>query len=118
MSILLQEYYDSRTKRLELQKEVDSLEQREKDILYELTKSFTGAKVGLMYEGYVLNAVLKTTPLVTDWAATLEYIRSTGSIDLLQKRLTESAIKARWGSGVDVPGVSKFDKYVVTILKE
>ena len=103
---------------MSIQKEADALEQREKDILYELTKSCTEAKVEIVHGDYHLKAVRKTTPLVTDWAATLEYVKATGQIDLLQKRLTESAVKLRWDGGVDIPGVSRSDKYVVTITKE
>jgi hypothetical protein len=47
----------------------------------------------------------------------LEYIKATGSVDLLQKRVTESAVKLRWDAGVSLPGVEKTTKDVITVTK-
>jgi len=69
-------------------------------------------------DGFVAKLKTVDASSVTDWSATLEYIKMTGSVDLLQKRLTESAVKARWDSGVDIPGVDKIVKHTVTIKKE
>jgi hypothetical protein len=41
----------------------------------------------------------------------LDYIRETGSLDLLHRRLTESAVSARWAEGVNIPGVSVHTKH-------
>ena len=114
----LQLYFETRQRRLKLQREADELEQQEKDILYELTKTYTTAQVDHKESGFRLKAVRKEVPLVTDWAATLEYVKTTGQVDLLQKRLTDSAVKARWDNGIDVPGVTRTSKYTVTITQE
>jgi hypothetical protein len=114
------EYYALREKRLQLQREVDALEQQEKDLLYEITKPFdTNFSRGyhLVEDGFVLKANPKETVLVRDWAAVLGYIKETGEVDLLQKRLTESAVKARWDVGATVPGTEKSHKWAVTITK-
>lgn len=115
----LQAYFTLREQRLALQRQVDKLEQDEKDIMYEITSELVASgKNTSSEEGFV--AKLKSTPAsqVTDWVQTLDYIRATGQVDLLQKRLTESAVKARWDSGVDIPGVEKTVKHTVTITKE
>lgn len=114
----LQLYFDMRQRRLKLQREADELEQREKDILYELTKHYLAAEVTHKEAGFKMVAKRKEVPLTVDWEATLNYIKETGSVDLLQKRLTDSAVKARWDSGVEVPGVSHTYKYVTTITQE
>jgi hypothetical protein len=44
-------------------------------------------------------------PIVMDWSLLEEYIREHVALDLLQRRLTESAVKLRWDDGVAVPGV-------------
>lgn len=115
----LKKCFELRAERLTLQKQVDKLEQEEKDLLYEIQKYMDRNVVSSLSDG-TYNATLKTSdePLVTDWLLTLEYIREHGSTDLLQRRLTVSAVKSRWDAGVDVPGVSKFVKNVVTITKE
>lgn len=120
MTNLLEQYYTTRESRLNLQREADKLEQVEKDILYEITKFWDPIKtVAILEGGYKLKGKPKPFPFVTDWAQTLDYIRERpASIDLLQKRLTESAVKARWDSGITIPGVEKRSKWAVTISKE
>jgi hypothetical protein len=44
-------------------------------------------------------------PFVMDWGQLETYIRENAALDLLQRRLTESAVKLRWDDGVVVPGV-------------
>jgi hypothetical protein len=117
---LVTQYYELRTKRLALQQEVNALEQKEKDIAYELTK---GLDDGL--ENYYLTlgdfsfkADKKIGAFVTDWPATLKYVKDTGELDLLQKRLTISAVKQRWDNGVFIPGVEKSFNWALTVTKE
>jgi hypothetical protein len=40
-----------------------------------------------------------------DFGALEGYIREHGALDLLQRRLTESAVKLRWDDGIQIPGV-------------
>lgn len=115
----LQTIFDKRNERLTLQKKCNQLEQEEKDLMYELTKEMVshGTPCFQLY-GYTANMEVKDTPTAENWPQILEYIKETGSVDLLQKRLTESAVKARWTAGVDVPGVLNIPKHVITITKD
>lgn len=115
---LFAQYYDLREQRLKLQREADALEQQEKDILYEITKEFNADSVKHSVDGFTMLAKRKDVPTVRDWSATLAYIKETGQVDLLQKRLTDSAVKARWDAGIEVPGVELTHKYAVTITKD
>ncbi len=117
-SSLYEQYYALRKKRLSLQREADKLEQAEKDIAYELTKNLSQPKYTGQEGVYTFKAERKMTALATNWEAILGFVKSTGQVDLLQKRLTESAVKARWDDGVVIPGVEPAFKYVVTITKE
>lgn len=47
----------------------------------------------------------KEKPYISDFGALEGYIREHGALDLLQKRLTESAVKLRWEDGIQIPGV-------------
>lgn len=116
---LLKECFELRVQRLALQRQVDDLEQKEKDILYEIQKQMSTSCVSNLQQGSFI-AKMKTSdePLPENWPAILQYIRDSGSTDLLQKRLTVSAVKARWDVGVDIPGVSKVVKHAVTIEQE
>lgn len=44
-------------------------------------------------------------PFISDFLELEKYIQEHGALDLLQKRLTESAVKLRWEDGVAIPGV-------------
>lgn len=47
----------------------------------------------------------KTKPYIVDWSELEGYIRENGALDLLHKRLTETAVKLRWEDGIQIPGV-------------
>lgn len=48
---------------------------------------------------------VKQKPFISDWNDLSAYIRKYNAVDLLQKRLTESAVKLRWDDGIQIPGV-------------
>ena len=119
MNTLYQKLYETKAKRLQLQQMVNVLEQEEKDILYQITKEVVPAEAWDFISGdYRVITTFKVVPNITAWPELLGYIKHTGSLDLLQKRLTESAVKARWDADIEVPGVSKTTKYIVNITKE
>lgn len=47
------------------------------------------------------------------WEAIWKYIFKTKAIDLLQKRLHEGAVKARYEDGKTIPGVKTFDMVIL-----
>jgi len=51
----------------------------------------------------------------TDWPALHAFIAKTGAFDLLQKRLTSTAVAARFEEGEPIPGVESFDRYFITV---
>lgn len=59
----------------------------------------------------------KLAPVANDWVAIHEYIKENDAIDLVQKRLTESAVKLRWDDNIVIPGVGDklVEKVKVTI---
>lgn len=115
----LKQVFELRAQRLKLQKEVDTLEQQEKDILYEIQKEMSAAGLTTYsMDGYTSHAKPKEVPLVTDWPALLDYIRQTGEVDMLQKRVTDSAVKLRWDNGVYLPGVEKSTRTTITVTKD
>lgn len=117
---MIEKLRELRVRRLVLQRQADALEQEEKDLTYELTKGFTfdQAKYNVTEGGYILRAERKTTVNVTDWTQLLTHIKQTGQVDLLQKRVTESAVKQRWDNGLSVPGAEQAHKWAVTVTKE
>lgn len=110
-------YYTVRQKRLALQREADKLEQVEKDILYELTAplSFSKHHQTLNEGPYTMTATAKPFVIVEDWDAALKFIKENEAVDMLQRRVTESAVMARWDDGITVPGMKKDQKWAVKI---
>ena len=47
----------------------------------------------------------KVKPYIADFTALEGYIVEHRATDLLQKRLTESAVKLRWDDGIVIPGI-------------
>lgn len=118
---MLSKSYTTRTARLAIQKQADVLEQQEKDLQYEIQK-YLEATSSLcdgvqIHDEFSLDISTKDEPLTTDWPRLLEYIKTTGSVDLLQKRLTVSAVKQRWDDKIELPGVDHVNKVAFKISK-
>lgn len=112
--------YLTRKERLVIQKDVDALQALETAIknyfIDNLSKSDATGIAGKVARVQINPS---TIPIVEDWGAFGRYIKKTGQIGLLQRRLNEEAIKELWADGVEVPGVTKFNlkKVSCTALK-
>jgi len=100
-----------RKRRLSLQREADLLEQQEKDLIGQVINKMNQDRLTFVKEGDdEVTLVTSEEPVATDWPKVLDYIVANDAVDLLQKRLTASAVKARWGDGVTIPGIDKVPK--------
>lgn len=110
--------YELRQKRLEEQKKVDLIEAEEKalkeHIIQNLPKSEASGVAGKLAR---VTVVTKEIPQVEDWDAFYKYVKKTGNFDLLQRRLTDAAVKERWEAGKEIPGVKHFQVVSVSINK-
>jgi len=110
--------FELRNKRLAEQKKVDEIAAEESalknHIIENLPKSEASGVAGKLAR---VTVVTKQIPQVKDWDAFYKYIKKTGSFDLMQKRLTDAAIKERWEAGKEVPGVEHFNAVSVSINK-
>lgn len=111
-------YHDVRELRLSMAKEVEAVEAFERKvkehIIDNLSRSEDSGAAGLRYRA---QRVEKVKPAVTDWPALHAYVQRTGAFDLLQKRVGDVAVAARWEAGEAVPGVEKFNAVDVSITK-
>lgn len=110
--------YATRQKRLALQKDVEKLEAEESElrehIIQTLPKSEASGVAGKVAR---VSVGKKEVPTVKDWDAFYRYVKKTGAFELLQRRVTEVAVKERWEAGEQVPGVEKFHAVTVSINK-
>lgn len=121
-------YHDVRALRLAMQKEVEEVEAFEREvkehILGNLSKSDDTGAAGLRYRAQI---VMKPVPRVVTsdeagepvdgWQQFWGYVRQTGRFDLMQKRLSDKAIKDMWEAGEVIPGVERFNSLDVSITK-
>lgn len=110
--------FELRNKRLAMQKEVDAVAAEETAlknyIIENLPKSEASGVAGKLAR---VTVITKQIPQVKDWDAFYKYVKKTGSFDLMQKRLTDTAIKERWEAGKEIPGVEHFNIVSVSINK-
>lgn len=110
--------FELRNKRLAEQKKVDEIAAEESalknHIIENLPKSEASGVAGKLAR---VTVVTKQIPQVKDWDAFYKYVKKTGSFDLMQKRLTDAAIKERWEAGKEIPGVEHFNAVSVSINK-
>lgn len=110
--------YELRRTRLDAQKEVDKIAAEEaalkEHIINSLPKSEASGVAGKVAR---VTVVTKELPQVKDWEAFYKYVKRTGSFDLMQRRLTDSAVKERWEAGKEIPGVEHFNAVTISINK-
>lgn len=118
LSELVDKYAETRNARLQKDKEAAELKAEEnslKDRLIDVMRDQHVSTVG--GREFVVTHRVKMKPVATDWSAIYAYIRYSDAFDLLQKRLTEAAVKLRWEDGVQIPGVASYGVDELSISK-
>lgn len=110
--------YQLRAQRQQMQKEVDSVEAEEKavkaHIIDNLPKSDASGVAGKLCRVTIIS---KEIPQLKDDEAFFKYVKKTGRFDLMQRRLSDAAIKEIWENGKEVPGVDHFNAVTLSINK-
>jgi len=109
---LVDEYDDVKQRRLATDRAAKELKGQETRLKEKITNELRESGLAAA-GGSVLTVTLKPKdkPVAEDWPQLYVYIRSTDAFDLLHKRLTEAAVKARWEDSIQVPGVGKYIVY-------
>lgn len=108
--------HDIRELRLQMQKETDAVKARETEIenwIIEQCQVDTGG-AGLRYRAQVK---VEAKPRIADWAALTYFLWETQAFQLIQKRLSDTAVKELWDANVEVPGVERFLAKKVSVTK-
>lgn len=110
--------YAKRAARLDLSKQVDMLKAEEEQLQDHILATFTktdlrGAKGDIATASIKKQAVFS----ISDWDTFISWVEATDSRDCLQKRLSSTAIAARFADGIEVPGVTKFEKVTLSLTK-
>ena len=59
----------------------------------------------------------KSKPIAADWQQVYDYMIANDAMDLVQKRLTEGAVNARFEDGNDIPGIEFIDVNSLSVSK-
>ena len=106
--------YSTRKERLELQRQVDELAEREAALkeyfVQNLPKSNASGIAGRVAR---VQLGSKTVASVKDWAAFYAYVSKRKFFHLLQRRVADAAVQEIWEAGKEVPGVERFT--IVTV---
>jgi hypothetical protein len=114
---LIDNWGAARIARLAQQKVVDALEVSEKKLKAQVIAQMIEAKqTSTGGQKYGANYTRKEKPTTGDWSKLYAYIKENDAFDLLQKRLTETAVAARWEDGIEIPGVVKFPVDDITMF--
>ena len=59
----------------------------------------------------------RTSYNIIDWPKFIAYIKRTNSFDMLQKRLSSTAVKERLDDKKKVPGIKPYTRHTITLRK-
>lgn len=110
--------YEIRQLRLAEDKKIDVLREEERaledHLIDQLPKSEASGIAGRVARATIM---VKSVPDVQDWDQLYKYVSRTKSFDLLQRRVSVEAVKARWEAGKEVPGIGVFRAVKVSLNK-
>lgn len=110
--------YKTRTARLLLQAKVDAMKDVEGALceyfIENLPRSNASGIAGKLAR---VQIEPKPVPQVSDWLKFYAYVKKNNAFDLLQRRLSEGAVKERLDNKVKLPGVTIFNAKKVSCTK-
>lgn len=110
--------YTIRTKRLLLQKEVEAYQKQETELRERLIAELPkGDATGVQGKLCRVSVITKARPNVENWDKFYAYVKKTGNFDLMQRRLSDAAVKERWENNKEIPGVGRFNIVDLSVNK-
>ena len=109
--------YKTRQKRLEVQKKVDELQRLETALKEHFINSLPKDTSGVAGRVARVQTSPKDVPRVADWDKFYAFVKRKGAFYMLQRRLSEPAIKEVWDAKKEVPGVDRFKTVSVSCTK-
>lgn len=109
--------YATRQKRLAMQKELDAVADLERELREHIINTMPKSDTGAAGRVARVSVVTKEVPTVGNWEKFYEHIYQTRSFDLLQRRVSDAAVKERWENNEQIPGVEVFNSVNVSLNK-
>lgn len=113
---LVDNYDAARAARLEKEKEVYKLQEKETALKEQIIATMHETNLNLVGGRFAsVRLQRKDKPQTKDWSLVYNHIKEHDAFDLLQRRLNEAAIGLRAKDGILVPGINYFPVYSLTI---
>lgn len=115
---IIDELYELRAKRLAFEKSVEELKATETKL-----RGIIIARLKMLKldggKGTIANATIKVTrqARISSWPEFWEFCVQNNAHDLIQKRVSITAVRARWDEGVAVNGLEPFDVEDISLTK-
>jgi len=98
--------------RLAQDKLAGKLKEQEEEAKSFLLSSMMAQEIeGLVVQGYQTGVSKKEVNIVSDKALFVDYVKTTGSIELLQFQIAQGAVKERIENGEQIPGIGVMEKF-------
>lgn len=110
--------YALRARRLEAEKVIKAFKSEELELRVIIKRLLDNASLeGGRGQVASTSIIHSTEPTPKDWPAIYAFIQENDAFDMLQRRLSASAVKDRWESGIVIPGIEKFDTWDLSLTK-
>lgn len=103
--------------RLAMKKEVDLVEDREKELKNYLVENLSDKETGVSGRRYHAQVKKTPKPVVDDWELVYDFIVEEDAFHLLGKSINAKAATEYWEAGKKIPGVSKMHAKTLSLTK-
>mgnify|MGYP001576760948 CR=1 FL=1 len=105
--------------RLDLQRQADTIEREQKTLKAQLIEYFQTTETTAVSgtNGHIVSLVKKPQPIAESWPDIQAYIVENNAWELVQRRLSDAAIKERLEQGIEIPGVGIIDTFSLSVKK-
>ena len=113
LGMLADEFWETKNNRLEADKITKALKTAESSIEAKLIEQMLRQEISAAGGRTIILTMPAPTqePVVQDWQAFWQFIKSQDDMSLFERRPGRAAIKERWANGEAIPGVGKFPVY-------
>lgn len=110
--------YDVRQKRLDLDKIAAAAKEEETRLVDHIIATLPKGDEGAVGARYRVTRNNKNIPQIENFEEFTKYVSKTKSWDMLQRRLSDTAVMARIDAGKTVPGIKMFTAVKLSLTKK
>jgi seryl-tRNA synthetase len=112
------ELYELKQERSQLNQQLAKLDERRKELEQHLVDQLSAQDAkGISGELVKASIVVERVGTAKDWGKIYAYVKRNGAFHLLQRRLSNTALREIWEAGKKVPGVEIFNHKKVSLAK-